>query len=157
MHVTGKYRFSNQVARLASLLAAAAGSVVQAADKAQAASPVGFAREAMGGGFMVQFFAGLVLVLVCVVALAWMMRRFGRLQSSANGALRVVDGIALSTRERLMLVQVGDTQILLGVAPGRVEAVHVLDQPVEEARQELPAAGSFAARFREVLGKEQAS
>jgi len=86
-----------------------------------------------------------------------MMRRFGRLQSSANGALQVVDGIALSTRERLMLVQVGETQILLGVAPGRVEAVHVLEQPVAKARQDVPAAGSFAARFRDALGKEQAS
>jgi len=155
MQVTGKYRFLNQAASMACLLAAA--NAVQAADKPQAPSPVGFAREAMGGGFMVQFFAGLLLVLVCVIVLAWMMRRFGRLQSSAHGALKVVDGIALSTRERLMLVQVGDTQILLGVAPGRVEAVHVLEQPVATGKQDFPATGTFAARFRDALGMEQAS
>lgn len=140
----------------ACLLAASAAGALQAAEKPQVPSPVGFTREALGGGFMVQFFAGLLLVLVCVVVLAWMMKRFGRLQSSANGALRVVDGIALSTRERLVLVQVGETQVLLGVAPGRVDAVHVLEKPVSTGKQDAPASGTFAARFRDALGMEQA-
>ena len=68
----------------------------------------------------------------------------------------MIDGMALSTRERIVLVQVGDTQVLLGVAPGRVEAVHVLDKPVVTGGQE-EMTGSFAARLREVLGKEQHS
>ena len=144
------------VARVACLLAVSAAGAVHAADKPQAPSPVGFTREAMGGGFMLQFFAGLMLVLVCVIVLAWMMKRFGRLQSSANGSLQVVDGIALSTRERLVLVQVGETQVLLGVAPGRVEAVHVLDEPVATGKRDCPEGGMFAARFRDALGMEQA-
>lgn len=96
----------------------------------------------------------LFVVLASVIGFAWMMRRFGRLQSSAKGALQMIDGMALSTRERIVLVQVGDTQILLGVAPGRVEAVYVLDKPVlAEAGKGMT--GSFADRLREVLGKEQ--
>lgn len=157
MHVFSKNCFLKQITRVICLLTVSAVTAVQAADKPLAPSPVGFAREAMGGGFMVQFFAGLLLVLVCVIVLAWMMRRFGRLQSSANGALQMVDGIALSTRERLVLVQVGEVQVLLGVAPGRVEAVHVLEQPVATGKQDSPVSGTFAARFRDALGKEQVS
>jgi len=108
----------------------------------------------MGSGFVTQSVTGLLIVLVSIVGLAWMMKRFGRLQSSAKGALQIIDGMALSTRERIVLVQVGDTQILLGVAPGRVEAVHVLDTPVvTEVREEMT--GSFATRLKEALVKEQ--
>jgi len=108
----------------------------------------------MSSGFFMQSVTALFIVLASVIALAWVMRRFGRLQSSAKGALQMIDGMALSTRERIVLVQVGDTQILLGVAPGRVEAVHVLDKPVVTGGQE-EVTGNFAARLREVLGKEQ--
>ena len=97
-----------------------------------------------------------MIVLVCVIALAWLMRRIGNIQSSANGALQVVGGLALGTREKLMLVQVGDTQLLVGVAPGRVEALHVLKEPVT-TQQPKAQHGSFALRLKEAFKMEQAS
>ncbi|MGB5261463.1 MAG: flagellar biosynthetic protein FliO [Gammaproteobacteria bacterium] len=121
------------------------------------ASPIGMAGEVMNGGFMLQFLAGLGVVVLCIVGLAWLLKRAGGLQSSARGALRVIDGVALSTRERLVLVQVGDQQVLLGVAPGRVNAVHVLDKPVETVTSGAVATESFAARLREVIGREKLS
>ena len=127
--------------------------VVAAAEQSNKLSPVGMAGEVMSDGLLMQSVTGLVIVLASVVGLAWMMRRLGRLQSSAGGALKMIDGMALSTRERIVLVQVGDTQILLGVAPGRVEAVHVLDKPVPVKKGE-EMTGNFAMRLREVLGKE---
>ncbi len=120
-------------------------------------SPIGMAGEIMGGGFMLQFFAGLAIVILCIVGLAWLLKRAGGLQASAHGALRVIDGIALSARERVVLVQVGDRQVLLGVAPGRVNAVHVLDEPVEMRTGESASTDNFAARLREVLGKGKQS
>jgi len=136
-------------AMLAAALAAAAEQTP--------ASPIGMAGEVLDGGFMLQFLAGLGIVVLCIVGLAWLLKRAGGLQASARGALRVVDGVALSTRERLVLVQVGDQQVLLGVAPGRVNAVHVLDQPVQTITDETAATESFAARLREVIGRENLS
>ena len=118
-------------------------------------SPLGLSGEVMSGGFMLQVFSALAIVLVSVVGLAWMMRRFGRLQASANGNLRMIDGLALSTRERIVLVQVGDTQLLLGVAPGRVDTLHVLGEPVPEASAANTSGTGFSARLREALGAQQ--
>lgn len=117
-------------------------------------SPVGMAGEVMNGGLIMQSVTGLLIVLASVIVLAWMLRRLGRLQSSSGGALKMIDGMALSTRERIVLVQVGDTQVLLGVAPGRVEAVHVLDKPVT-GKQEEEVTRNFAVRLKEALGKGQ--
>ncbi len=120
-------------------------------------SPIGMAGEVMDGGFMLQFIAGLGVVILCIVGLAWMLKRAGGLQSSARGTLRVIDGVALSTRERLVLVQVGDQQVLLGVAPGRVNRVHVLDEPVRTTSPEGDRTDSFAARLRDVVAREKQS
>lgn len=154
MRIINKYVTRNLLINTSGLLVAICPVAVQAAEKVHDLSPVGMAGEVMGSGFVTQSVTGLLIVLVSIVGLAWMMKRFGRLQSSAKGALQIIDGMALSTRERLVLVQVGDTQILLGVAPGRVEAVHVLDTPVvTEVREEMT--GSFATRLKEALVKEQ--
>ena len=143
---------SSAVNRIATLI-----MVLPAGASAAQPSPIGMAGEVMGGGFMLQFLAGLAIVVLCIVGLAWILKRAGGLQASARGAVRVIDGVALGTRERLVLVQVGERQLLLGVAPGRVNAVHVLDEPVKTDSRVQPVAESFAARLRESLGRERSS
>jgi flagellar protein FliO/FliZ len=138
-----------QAACLPAVLAAAP---LQAGEKAP--SPIGMAREVMDGGFMLQFLAGLAIVLASIVGLAWLMKRAGGLRASAHGTLRVIDGIALSARERIVLVQVGDTQVLLGVAPGRVNRVHVLDEKVAVSAPAETAQVNFAARLKHAMGGE---
>lgn len=53
-----------------------------------------------------------------------------------------------------MLVQVGNEQILLGLSPGTITALHVLKEPVQvpSAEQATP---EFAQRLMELLGKDQ--
>jgi flagellar protein FliO/FliZ len=128
-------------------------SATQAAGHA-APSPIGMAGEVMGGGFLLQFFSGLGLVVLCILGLAWLMKRAGGLRSSAQGTLRVIDGIALSARERIVLIEVGNTQVLLGVAPGRVNSLHVLDEKIAGVAATQPAATGFSTRLREVMGRE---
>lgn len=110
------------------------------------------AADPLSTGSMLQMFAGLALVLGLVFLLAWAMRRFGRLSVVGNRSLRVVGALSMGTRERVVLIQAGETQLLVGVAPGRVQTLHVLDKPIE------PAAGSddgggFAQRLRQVMAR----
>ena len=124
---------------------------------AASASPIGMTGEIMDGSFMLQFLVGLGVVVLCIIGLAWLLKRAGGLQSSAHGALRVIDGVALSTRERLVLVQVGEEQVLLGVAPGRVNRLHVLAEPLQTQDAKAGSENGFAARLREAVGREQQS
>lgn len=76
-------------------------------------------------GSMVQVTVSLLLVLAAVFVAGWVVRKlrgFGRLQSEA---LTVIADLPLGTKERAVLIQVGSQQILLGVAPGRVNTLHV--------------------------------
>lgn len=91
----------------------------------------GAGSDPLNAGRMAQLVVGLFIVLLCIVALAWVAKRFNRLQSSSDGSLRVLGGLSMGSRERVVLVQVGKRQLLLGVAPGRINTLHVLDEPVE--------------------------
>ena len=61
----------------------------------------------------------------------------------------------IQKHERAVLMRVGRTQVLLGVAPGQVSPLHVLAEPFEApAPQSTPAAAvSFQALLRRSLGR----
>ena len=40
--------------------------------------------------------------------------------------MRVVGGASVGTRERVVVVEVEDARLVLGVCPGRVQTLHVL-------------------------------
>ncbi|MEG7523045.1 MAG: flagellar biosynthetic protein FliO [Chromatiales bacterium] len=44
----------------------------------------------------------------------------------------VLGGTSVGPRERVVVVKVDDIRLLLGVAPGRVQTLHVLDQSEDE-------------------------
>lgn len=84
----------------------------------------------VSSGNLMQVTLGLLLILALIAGIAWLLRRYGRLQSAASGSLRIIGGLSLGPRERVVLLQAGDTQLLVGVAPGRVQMLHVLNEPL---------------------------
>jgi flagellar protein FliO/FliZ len=72
---------------------------------------------------------GLVLALIFVAA--WLMRRLKGFGKTGTGVLDIIAELPLSQKERAVLIRVGTQQVLIGVAPGRVSTLHVLDEPVE--------------------------
>ena len=94
---------------------------------------------------------GLVLVLGAIAATAWIVRRFFRFHPGIDGQLKVICGVSIGPRERVIVVQVGSTQLVLGVAPGRVQTLHVLEQPINSPRAEHPEFSVRAMPFANVL------
>lgn len=80
-------------------------------------------------GGLLQVLLGLAIVLAAIAVTAWILKRMAPGQVAAGGAMRVIGGVALGTRERLVLVEVGETWLVVGVAPGQVNAVHAMPKP----------------------------
>ncbi len=70
---------------------------------------------------------GLIVVLSLFFACVWFMKKMGALPINTKDGMRVVSGLSLGMREKLVLVQVGEKQLVLGVSPGRVEKLLVLE------------------------------
>ena len=80
-------------------------------------------------GSMLQVMMGLGVVLLFVAAIAWTLKRFALRAPGGNGNLRVVAGAAVGQRERVVIVEIGATWLVVGVAPGQVRALHTLSKP----------------------------
>lgn len=90
-----------------------------------AASPV------IGAGWVLNLGLGLGLVLGLFLALAWLMRKLGTVPGGKGRLIRVVGGASLGARDRLVLVEVGQEQLLLGVSPGRIVNLHTLPERLD--------------------------
>ena len=125
---------------------------------ALAAEPVAqvAATPAVGSvsGQLTQLVLGLLLVIGLIFLLAWLMRRVQRIGPGNGQVIELVGSRALGPRDRLVLVQVGEEQILLGITPGRITPLHVLKTPVDAVKTEA-ATPEFAQRLMELLGKDQ--
>lgn len=125
----------------------------------------GTAVPALGFGAVLQTIVGLLVVIGLVFACAWLARRFGLQPGNRGGLVKTVGGASLGGKERVAVVEIGDTWLVLGAAPGNVRLLHTMPagssaldavassaQPNSGAHAPLP--GTFASRFRDALKGE---
>ncbi|MCF6325177.1 MAG: flagellar biosynthetic protein FliO [Gammaproteobacteria bacterium] len=86
--------------------------------------------DVMGAGNIFQILAGLFVVLMMILGAGWMMKRFGGLGGVSNDNLKIVAGISVGQREKIIVVQVGEVQVLVGIAPGNIQTLHVLESTI---------------------------
>jgi len=74
------------------------------------------------------------LVLICIIAfifiIAFIARRIFKVSGKFNDQLEVLGGLNVGSKEQIVLIQVGEEQLLVGVSPGRVSKIHKLDVPL---------------------------
>ncbi len=95
-------------------------------------------------------------VLAAIFALAWVARRVRGIGGRAAEALDVLAEVRLGPKERAVLIKVGSAQLLVGVAPGRVNTLHVLAEPIvmnTSPAAAVPTPPSFRALLLKSLGK----
>lgn len=107
-------------------LVSAMTSLAVAAEQPFAAPKAADPVAATSAGSLAQVTLSLILVLAAVFAAAWLVRRLRNLGRPGAGAIQIVADVALGTKERAVLLQVGTQQLLIGVAPGRVNMLHVV-------------------------------
>lgn len=100
----------------------------------------------LGGENLLQTTGGLLLILLLIIGGAWLFKRYGSLPLGGRGVVKVVGGVSVGPRERVVVVEVEQRRLLLGVAPGQVRALC-----------ELSAAGDFGkalSQARDATGSE---
>ena len=135
--------------RLAAMAALVLAPVLgAAADDAPALVNASAPQELFSAGYLAQVLGSLVLVFVCLFAVVYLLRRFNGVRVGPGTPLRVLGSASVGQREKVVLIEAGKEQLLLGVAQGSVRTLHVFDEPVLAAEPEAPAAPDFAAVLR---------
>ncbi|MEM5275346.1 flagellar biosynthetic protein FliO [Cupriavidus taiwanensis] len=141
-------------APLAALGAVAALAALPCAATAAEVTP---APAISGAASLAQAALGLFAIIALILGLAWMARRAGLVRHATGGAMKVVGSTMLGARQRLVLVEVGDAWLVLGVSPGEIRPLHTMAAGSPAAGQTVvhgatgpsqpPTGGSFAEKL----------
>lgn len=110
----------------------------------------------------------LLLVVGLILVLGKVVKHLQNRQGAKAGALTIKGGVNVGGKERVVWMQAGETHLLLGVSPGRVQTLHVFDVPPDfspvavavaatatatatESAATTPASADFSARLKTLL------
>ncbi|GAA3540298.1 flagellar biosynthetic protein FliO [Zobellella aerophila] len=101
--------------------------------------------------------AVLALIIALILLCGYLLRRLGPHRSRPGLNLKVVASTALGPRERVVVVELEDTWLVLGVGGGQVSKLHELPAqrlpPGDIARPEAGFAGRFAQALKQQAGE----
>lgn len=119
------------------------------ATTSRTATPASFGEPTGAAGAVGGTVLALLLVVGVILALAWLAKRMPGIGAVGGGnpALKIVGSLALGPRERVVVVDVGGTQLLLSTGPHGTRALHTLEQP-------LPAPAHAPTPFAQVLARQ---
>lgn len=100
---------------------------------------------AVSSGSIVQIIFSLLLVLAAIVLVAWLLKRMNVAQQGSGNLLKVLGGVAIGQRERIVLVEMQDTWLVVGVGPGQIRTLHTLQKP-DGAGQDTTAPSQAAGK-----------
>jgi len=118
-------------------------ALAEESQKLFAAPTASQSTTATGSGSLGQATLALALVLAAVFSAAWLMRKLRRFGGAAGQQnIEVLAQAVLGSKERAVLLKIGGAHVLVGVAPGRVNLLHVLDPANVSTLAPSPAATS---------------
>ena len=91
-----------------------------------------------------QMLLGLVIVLGLLLGTLWLIKRLSTPHGAAAG-LRVLGAVSVGPRERVVLVEVADQVLILGVTQSSVRTLHTL--PAAALGESLPAPAEAVQGF----------
>ena len=112
-------------------------------------------RYPLSASSAIEIGVGLAMVMVIIVLCAWAGRRVFRIAPGVSRHLKIVAGLPMGTRERIVLLQVGETQLLVAVSPGRMHTLHVLEKPLSLGEEKLSGGASFGGELLRFLKPRQ--
>jgi flagellar protein FliO/FliZ len=109
---------------------------------AQPASPLSVSSLA-------QLTLSLIAIVALIFAISWALKRFKLAGPRGRGEITILDELTVGPRERIMLIRVGDSQVLVGVGAAGMVGLTPLATPI--ALTGAAAAPLFADRLREFI------
>jgi len=127
-------------------------SPMRTATTAHVAAPAAHAPASDAGSIGGAVFS-LLLVIGLILGLGWLAKRMPGMQRGAGSSqLKVVASVALSPRDRAVVLDVGGQQLLVGVGPGGVRTLHTLAHPLPVVESTAPSA--FAQVLAQHFGRK---
>lgn len=97
----------------------------------------------------VQMLFGLFAIIIFIFAVAWLIKRMGTLNPNHSTHLKIVAGLSVGQREKIVIVQVMDEQFLVGITQSNIQLLNKLEQSIPV--QNMPTLGGFQEKLQSAM------
>jgi flagellar protein FliO/FliZ len=109
---------------------------------AQPASPLSV-------GSLTQLTLSLIAIVALILAISWALKRLKLARPRGAGEIAVIDELGVGPRERIVLIRVGESQVLVGISAAGMMPLTPLAVPI--ALKGGTPAPAFADRLRDLM------
>lgn len=109
--------------------------------------------EPLSWGSIFSVFLGLAIVIGLLLATVWLIRRLQQIQPQSQNAIQIVAQLPIGMKERLMVIRVGDENVLVGCTAGQIRTLHVWQGglPSSPAPVQTPSGAAFMEQLRSIM------
>ncbi|MES2885149.1 MAG: flagellar biosynthetic protein FliO [Pseudomonadota bacterium] len=154
-------------ASAAAIAPAVAQALPLAATATQASTSIPLGTLPSSTAATLPMLGALLLVVALILMLGKLVKRVQGARAGQGATLHIKGGVQVGAKERVVWMQAGDTHLLLGVSPGRVQTLHVFEvapdfsaaaanESVTAPAAETPATRDFSERLKTLLAHAQA-
>lgn len=95
----------------------------------------------------------LLLVLALMFALVFLLKKFKLTKYSTNKHIKLINGISIGAKEKIILIEVFHKKFLIGATPHQVQTLHVFDQSetVVDLTEKESVSKSFSAHMKKLV------
>ncbi len=93
----------------------------------------------------------LLLVLAIFMLCVWLVRKTGQFSLPGKNQLGIVTALSLGMREKVVLLRVGDKQLLLGVTPNRIDKLMELEGDERLFQSSEHRQGEFSGKLMQAI------
>ena len=100
---------------------------------------------------LIQVTLSLIAVLAVIYAVAWLIKRNRGVQGLSGLPMKTLAVLPMGVKEKIVLIEVGGKQILLGMTAHNINALATFDEPVLVIKEKNTK--GFADRLKEIMSQ----
>ena len=105
---------------------------------------------------LLQVVLSLLVILALIIGAAWMAKRYLTINTHAGTAIKMIGGINVGGRERVLLLEIGEQWVVIGVAPGHVSTLTTMPRQTVTPPPNTEQPKAFSAWLKQMMDKGHA-
>lgn len=102
------------------------------------------------GAAILPIIANTALIVAVVLGLGWVVKRAGLPSGGRRGGIEILASQSIGAKEKILVIQVGEKQLVVGSTPGNIRTLYTADEPLIQAGSPT-IASPFSARLSAIL------